>query len=404
MRYVLVAAAMSVAVGGHASAQTLDMGATFHETEHQATRVVTWFDDSYAVTERAADGAIRTQLFDARTHDIVARAVRHDASAATAARMEARIGGDVQVLPVSAAHAYAADWDQGQVRRLWRDHRARVQRGQPRAGRLVLERGFYADSSLLTVTRPGRSSEPDEGIRSVATEFPGIIVIAQRDAHRSQKADASYSTFTARLVNVSSGREIGFVRWFAKARVITWKFPFGAEGVIMESRVPGGLTFQPSMAWANVQAMLFLGQSYRKAGDQMLRPAAARWAAGLKARTASAGGGDTCDGASDGCTGLHWLDGTAFRECCDAHDICFEADQSNCCTAWSWLAFWDNFECTKCNLKVVGCFASTAFGGGGPVDNGGGQGSGSCGDGDACSRCRNGDWCPPECSICGLAY
>jgi hypothetical protein len=102
---------------------------------------------------------------------------------------------------------------------------------------------------------------------------------------------------------------------------------------------------------------------------------------------------------------MHYLDWTSVRECCDRHDLCFEADSTNCCTAWSWLAFWDRWECTKCNLQVVGCFVTTSFsGGGGGYDGGGGGGGDSCSDGTVCTRCRMGDWCPPQCDSCGDAY
>ncbi len=387
------------------AAQTVDMGTTFHEAERQATRVVTWFDDSYAVSERQADGQLVARLFDKRTNAVVAEAERNERTAESGRIVEVRLGNDRVALAVGPDRSLGADWHHGQLRRLWREDRARHARGRPR-GPLVWHEGSFGDADLAVRRRQGETPDPDEGIEAVATEFPGMVVIAERDRHGRTHENVSYSTFTARLLSVSTGREIGFVRWFARARVVTWKFPDGAEGVIMESRVPGGFTFNPSMAWANVQATLFLRESLTKSADKMLRPAASRWAAGLSVHRASAGG--SCDGASDGCTGMHWLDGTAFRECCDSHDRCFEADQSNCCTAWSWLAFWERSDCSMCNLQVVGCFISTAFGGGGGGgsdgggDGGGGGGGGSCSDGSVCTRCM-GDWCPPECSQCGNA-
>jgi hypothetical protein len=404
MRHWMVVGGLSLACVAPVGAQTVDMGTTFHQAERQATRVVTWFDDSYAVSERHGDGRVTSRLFDKATNAAVAQAERQERDDDARASVQARVGDTRVSLPVGRERTLAADWDHGQLRRLWHDARERQRRGRSRAARLVWHDGVLADANLVARVRPGRAVDPDAGIEAVATEFPGLIVVAQRDRHRVPQARVSYSTFTARMLSASTGREVGFVRWFDRARVVTWKFPNGAEGVMMESRVPGGFPFAPSMAWANVQATLFLEQSLRKAGDQMLKPAAARWASGLRVRRASTG--DTCDGQSDGCTGMHYLDWMSVRECCDRHDLCFEAERTNCCTAWSWLAFWDRWECTKCNLQVVGCFVTWPFSGGGDGGGNGGDGGGgdSCSDGTVCTRCRMGDWCPPQCDSCGDAY
>jgi hypothetical protein len=84
-----------------------------------------------------------------------------------------------------------------------------------------------------------------------------------------------------------------------------------------------------------------------------------------------------CDGVSDGCTGLHWLDGTIFRPCCDKHDECFEKDCDRECTKWSWIKIWERWDCVACNIAAVLCFAT----GGGGGDGGGGGGGGGT------------DWC-----------
>ena len=404
MRDWMVTGGLVLACVAPVGAQTIDMGTTFHESERRATRVVTWFDDSYAVSERDPEGRVTAQLFDKASHTVVATAERRERGEGANDWVQARVGTDRIALPLGRARSLGADWDHGQLRRLWHDTRERERRGRRRMGRLVWHDGYFADAGLVASVRPGKALDPDKGVEAVATEFPGVIVIAQRSAQRGTRPGVSHSTFTARLVSTSTGREVGFVRWFDKARVVTWKFPNGAEGVAMESRIPGGFRFTPSMAWANVQATLFLDESLQKAGEQMLKPAAARWASGLTMQRASARGGGSCDGAPDGCTGLHYLDWTSVRACCDRHDMCFEADASNCCTAWSWLAFWDRMECTQCNMQVVGCFVSTMFDWGGGGGGGGDTGGNSCNDGTVCTRCRNGDWCPPQCDWCADAY
>ena len=54
-----------------------------------------------------------------------------------------------------------------------------------------------------------------------------------------------------------------------------------------------------------------------------------------------------------GCDGLHWLDNSSLRPCCDDHDMCYE---TNSCTAASWNPFNSSWECTNCNINVVACF------------------------------------------------
>ena len=56
-----------------------------------------------------------------------------------------------------------------------------------------------------------------------------------------------------------------------------------------------------------------------------------------------------------GCDGLHWIDGTILRACCDDHDRCYS---QNGCTANSWWRWWSNWTCDFCNMEVVACFMS----------------------------------------------
>jgi len=55
-----------------------------------------------------------------------------------------------------------------------------------------------------------------------------------------------------------------------------------------------------------------------------------------------------------GCDGLHWLDGTVLRFCCDVHDRCYEKYG---CSSRSWWQFWSSWTCDLCNAGAVFCFA-----------------------------------------------
>jgi hypothetical protein len=129
---------------------------------------------------------------------------------------------------------------------------------------------------------------------------------------------------------------------------------------------------------------------------------------GLGTRSATRAAGATaagvaavnpCDGVSDGCTGLHWLDGTVFRPCCDKHDECFEKDCDRECNKWSWIKLWERWDCVACNVAAILCFVTVNGGGGGSGGGGGGGGGGDwcwsdldCPDGYTCEwdgRCQS---------------
>ena len=61
-----------------------------------------------------------------------------------------------------------------------------------------------------------------------------------------------------------------------------------------------------------------------------------------------------------GCDYLHWLDGTIYRFCCDAHDLCYEKYEG--CTGRSWWEFWKGWNCDGCNVMAVVCFLGGAGG------------------------------------------
>jgi hypothetical protein len=58
-----------------------------------------------------------------------------------------------------------------------------------------------------------------------------------------------------------------------------------------------------------------------------------------------------------GCDGLHWLDGSVFRYCCDMHDQCYA---KNGCSSSSWWQIWSSWTCDICNGSVVYCFAAAS--------------------------------------------
>ena len=208
----------------------------------------------------------------------------------------------------------------------------------------------------------------------MATEFREVMAVAQRDRHApfAKGKRAAQSTFTTRMYD-QSGREAGFVRWFAKERVLTWRFPNGREGVAMESKVPGGFKFTPTLAWANVQALAFLRQSERPAPPAI--PVPAMQADAVRERVGRAAGARS--GASPGAGNRLGCDGvgkTAARDCTSwtarcsrsaapVHDRCYERDYQvgDCCEAWSWFFPNPVLALQPLQRRVVRCFVTTAF-------------------------------------------
>jgi hypothetical protein len=56
-----------------------------------------------------------------------------------------------------------------------------------------------------------------------------------------------------------------------------------------------------------------------------------------------------------GCDGLHWLDDTIYRPCCDIHDRCY---QKYGCSSRSWWEWWSSWRCTGCNVVAVVCMGT----------------------------------------------
>jgi len=429
------------------------MGETYYRLDGEVRRVVSWFPDATVTTERSAEGVLQTTLTD--TAGLVRARMRYQPLRRL---LELDRAANDRVVRLDApARRVATDWASLQLLQIWRDHRAldvAPEAARPRdytkSGRFWRVRQQVEREQAQRVPPP----DPARDVLAVRTEFHDLVAVATLERHEApERPKTAYATFTSRVVNVD-GQELGFVRWFAQPRVVTWAFASGERGVAPEWRIPGGFGFTPTLAWANVQGAWFARVQPRKARPGARAPRAtpaggrdgtpserrevrAPGRPGLGARVfATVRGfmtrvrfgptgnrldrgvvslantqetppepqGPTCDGLSDGCTGLHWLDDTIFRDCCDEHDLCYEADCSSPCTKASWIFFWQRWYCTACNLQAVWCFVSAPVEAGGGVGGGeyGGWGGGSCDDGDVCTRCSYAEWCPPECVSCSV--
>ena len=448
----LVCAAVGVlASGAEATAQNAGMGATFDAISSRAVEITTTLRDAYATTKKQADGRLETWLFDLKGRRLVN--LKRDPQqpwadvAADGARWQHRVALEKDT-------SYAADWNNAQAWLLWRDFKAsRQDLSAPTIPPIVLDGHVLRIKSVRDAEkRANKVLDVDDETMAVETVYLEYRALAtKKEDRKNLQPGGVYATFTSRL-QAADGTTLGYIRFFKKERIVSWTFASGERGIAREERVKGGFRFTPNMAWANVQAVRFHEHPPEKpltpalaatisscaAGVPPLKPVSpeparatrvsitdrvrslfgglrflpsmAAWPArpspfspagsmfSFNMGAVSAPGATAtlaqqpCDGVSDGCTGLHWLDGSIFRPCCDQHDLCFEKDCSNPCTKWSWLKVWDRWECTACNIQAVLCFVT-----GGGTTGGGGGGSGGQSGGGYC-------WTDLECPdgyICG---
>ena len=320
-------------------------GTTFHGLESQALRVTTVFEDAVATTDRLEGGGLETRVTDRIGNPLatlaVARAVgaRDQLEFRATGRPPVRATGRSDLVPT-------LDWAARQAYALWRDGAAAS------GGRLEWRQNLL---------RPARASRDiDRAIVEVRSEWPnGVTATAhwrapQRDFLPSPVATDSFTTFLRK-----DGVDVGWVRWYSKEQVLAWSFGSSGEQHLDAQRLAeiGGWPFVPDMAWANVQAFAF----YQLPALRTAPAASAAAPVGVMTRVVDFFIA-TVQANEPGCDGLHWLDGTVFRQCCDRHDACYA--RIGCTSQSWWWPFGSSWQCTSCNASAFFCFNSA--GGDGP--------------------------------------
>jgi hypothetical protein len=145
---------------------------------------------------------------------------------------------------------------------------------------------------------------------------------------------------------------IGATRWYVEEQVLSWNFPGLTEGYLDSTRLEhdGGWSFTPDMAWANIQSLAFQHFHTLIASQGFVASNEGGWVDRVTALVVP-----TVFANEPGCDGLHWLDDTVFRPCCDVHDMCYQAYGCNWMSWWQW---WSSWSCDECNFSVVFCFRS----------------------------------------------
>lgn len=315
--------ALTVSMSMIGFAQNLDMGTTYEILDAQALRVTTEFNDAYAVTVRLDNGNLETQLFtDSPTLPTV------ELTYLFGEKILMLDGAQTLKIANSRELYLTADWANAQAYNLWRDQYS-LGNTPLKSENLQWKGDFVRPEGIRESGNRALGN-----IQTVVTEFENSIAISQNVEKgnylwepQSNKKNPATPTFQTLIQDATSGQTLGRIQWDRKSQTLLWDFPEGTTAGINEKVLPDGWTFEPNPAWANIQAKGFVDFFARNKAALRNDP---------------------------GCDGLHWLDGTIFRLCCDLHDLCYEYFG---CTAKSWF-FQGKWQCILCNGGVVVCFAA----------------------------------------------
>lgn len=303
--------------------------------EDQARRVVTEFEDgAIATAVRAADGSI-TATYAERGKE-TAR-LRISGRGDVVIHLQSARGdsvprrGSLESLP-------ALDW----VNVHLHNSQDLLRKSRAGFGRDVVS--LPKELTGVAATENVATAEETNAIRSVTTYFHDYV------AHSRMVSidDPGKATFTTVLTSAVADRQEVSLRWSAHHRILQWKVRGKQMATITSRDLPEKAGWQPNLAWANVQTYALAASASTSA----------------QARVLDAHSDAVTVLNEEGCDGLHWLDGTIYRPCCDQHDKCFE---KNGCTWKSWW-FDGSWSCVKCNIAVIRCFITTTLGGGGGKD------------------------------------
>lgn len=321
-----------------------ERGTTYDWLETKATKVTTRFADATVVAERAADGRTMTRVRDRIGNEVATLRVDHndafefampDGSSMRASRRQG-------VRPT-------LDWNSQQAYSLWKD-----------GGALNVPLEWQ---DTLVRPRGARKRDVSSDTLQTDTEWAGgfsATVTKKIGSHVSVQTGRKISGLVFVSAFKQDGVEVGFSQWWPEEQMFAWSFPGLTDGYVDASRLSrdGGWTFVPDMAWLNTQNLAF--QQFHTMVNTRGTVSERRdgWLeklGGLIAPKLLAN--------EPGCDGLHWLDQSIFRPCCDSHDRCYER-QDPACNASSWWRWWGGWQCDLCNIYVAFCFAT---GGGGHV-------------------------------------
>ncbi len=321
-------------------------GATYYALEARTNRLTTEFTDgTRAVAERGPDGDLLARLEGQDRNELNRVRVDRNDGAADVAELTRPLAEPVGLLMRGDVHP-TLDWAARQ------SHQFEVD-GTSSADGLRWQDGL--------ARRRGGAKEVHElqSVRSITTEWAdGLSAITgpvhAKPGDRFQGRPVRGDVLVTKLVK--DGVQVGLANYLTHEQIFTWSIgtSSGAIGPDELASRYGGWLFTPDIVWMNLQAIGLYEWKTAIDRDQFV----------ARAQTPPSAAGrllqffePTVSANEPGCDGLHWLDGTVLRYCCDIHDQCYEKYG---CSSSSWWQFWSNWICDACNGAVVFCFAAAS--------------------------------------------
>lgn len=248
----------------------------------------------------------------------------------------------------SNGHEAIAERDMsGSVRTVLRDHSGNE-----------LARRRHPGSLTMDAASRQTAAKNDGDVAEVVAEWPdGVTATLTRQTYpRRDLGQGRFVQGPALVSDVSLyGVPVGKGVWFIADQVYAFSFAGGlGGGVIAPEHLKqhyGGWGFAPDTTWVNLQTLSL----YTAATQGKARGVVAQNCPSAAPNRIAQFFFPTVQANEPGCDGLHWLDGTILRVCCDEHDRCYGR---NGCSSMSWWRFWSGWTCDYCNVEVVACFTN----------------------------------------------
>jgi hypothetical protein len=335
-------AAVQIIPGGQKQAGNPgEKGATYYALETQTKRLTTKFKDGHtAVAERGLVGEVETRLHDQAGNERARlRLNRIDGSHDTVSYEP--IGGTAfQMLSDPNMVKPTLDWATRQAYGFERDGTANL---------------VWDGGSMRPKASARRDVESD--VDEVETVWAnGIVARLTRQTYsRRQIAKGRFVQGPVLVSELTQyGVPAGTAVWFERDHVFAYTLPGLLSGVVVigpeELKANyGGWPFTPDTTWLNLQ--LIAAHQFKT--QAVKDGSVAGNCSSSKPNRLVQFFMPTVNANEPGCDGLHWLDGSVVRECCDNHDLCYAKAG---CSSSSWWQVWSSWSCDVCNLTVVVCF------------------------------------------------
>ena len=321
-----------------------EKGATYYALEAHTTRLTTKFRDGHvAVTERGLIGDVRATVRDQGGNERGRFRLNRIDGAHDTLNYEPSGGAPFQALSDPKVVRPTLDWATRQAYGLAKDGTANL---------------VWDGGTMRPKGAPRRDVEAD--VDEVETVWANGLVakLTRHDFPPHELAKGRIVQGRAWVTDLTAnGIPAGHGIWFEQDQVFAYYLPglmdklvwMGPEHLKTDY---GGWPFKPDTTWLNLQTIathhfktLVAKQGFvAKACEQ---PRSNRLVQFFM---------PTVSANEPGCDGLHWLDGTVVRGCCDDHDRCYAKDG---CTQSTWWRFWTSWTCDFCNVAVVMCFVAS---------------------------------------------